>query len=38
MNTIVIIFAAIIGIALLAFILLQVFFALTKKWKDKDVI
>lgn len=38
MNTILIIIGIIAGIALLAFIAMQVFFALTNKWKDKDVL
>lgn len=38
MKTIFIIISVLIGVALLLFIGLQIFFALTKKWHDKDVI
>jgi hypothetical protein len=38
MKTLLIIISVVLGLALLLFIALQVFFALTKKWRDKDVI
>jgi hypothetical protein len=38
MKTIFIIICAVIGIALLLFATIQVYFALTKKWDDEDVI
>lgn len=38
MKSLIIIFCSIIGIAVLLFAAIQAYFALTKKWDDKDVI
>lgn len=38
MKALSIIISVVLGIALLLFIALQVFFALSEKWQDKDVI
>ena len=38
MKSLIIIFCSIIGIAVLFFAAIQVYFVLTKKWDDKDVI
>jgi hypothetical protein len=38
MKIVLIIAGIVAGIALLGFIALQLFFFLTKKWEDKDVI
>jgi len=38
MNTLLLILGILVGLALLGFVGLQLFFYLTKKWKDKDVI
>jgi len=38
MKLIIIIAGIMVGIALLGFVALQIFFILAEKWKDKDVI